>query len=511
MNNKKGKILSVMLCVVMVATVFAVAGSVNAGASEASITKKLVAETYHIQSTHYSSTRLIVRDSSDALYVALLFQEPQGILKVLKSVDQGNTWTFIPDPEFSGVIGKSYALAINSKDHLHLVVHDYSGSKHFFHREFDGTSWLPKEQFSDTPFSGGLSPMTAVDSQDNLHVVWQNPSGNNYHREKAAGTWLDIETIGNIGRQTSLAIDYNDDLHVVGGYLNALLYQKCTAGIWGPIETIDPLWTSRHASIAIDSTNQPHVTWTSDGYNQGWRTYYSMRTTAGWQPRTQLSVSNPDPTQDLFANSVIAIDTDDNIFIMYVGVTPEEEILLYYVKRMGLQWFPEVIITEPEQMAIDPQLRWSSWPTSNRVQREGDLDLVFLELISPSYPVMYNHGVAVAIPATIDIDPDTLRLTSKGKFVTCYIELPEGYYVEDIDLDSVTLTEINDGLLDPPLYTVGTFEIRDYDDDGIPDLMVKFDRQELSPLLEVGDAELTVSGELIDGPMFEGTDTITLL
>jgi hypothetical protein len=65
------------------------------------------------------------------------------------------------------------------------------------------------------------------------------------------------------------------------------------------------------------------------------------------------------------------------------------------------------------------------------------------------------------IPATIDIDPDTVNLKSKGKFITCYIKLPEGYSVEDIDIDSVTLTKINDDLLAPPLYTVGPSEIGD--------------------------------------------------
>lgn len=115
------------------------------------------------------------------------------------------------------------------------------------------------------------------------------------------------------------------------------------------------------------------------------------------------------------------------------------------------------------------------------------------------------------IQATIDIDPDTLNLKSKGKFITCYIELPEDYSVEDIDIDSVALTKINDDLLDPHLYTVGPFKIGDYDDDDVPDLMVKFDRQELIPLLEVGDAELTISGELLDGPMFEETDTIRVI
>jgi hypothetical protein len=92
--------------------------------------------------------------------------------------------------------------------------------------------------------------------------------------------------------------------------------------------------------------------------------------------------------------------------------------------------------------------------------------------------------------------------------VTCYVELPEGYSVEDIDIDSVALTEINADLLDPPVYTMGRSNISDRDGDGVPDLMVKFDRQELIPLLEAGEVELTVTGELADGQAFEGTDVI---
>jgi len=115
------------------------------------------------------------------------------------------------------------------------------------------------------------------------------------------------------------------------------------------------------------------------------------------------------------------------------------------------------------------------------------------------------------LEAAIDIEPDTLNLKSKGKWVTCYIELSEGYYVGDIEIDSVGLTNIDDDLLDPPIYTAGLSDIGDYDDDGILDLMVKFDRHELILLLEVEDSELTVSGELIDGPMFEGSDTIRVI
>ena len=51
--------------------------------------------------------------------------------------------------------------------------------------------------------------------------------------------------------------------------------------------------------------------------------------------------------------------------------------------------------------------------------------------------------------------------------------------------------------------------VGDYDNDGIPDLMVKFNRQAVQGILEPGDnVEITVTGELIDEIPFEGKDYI---
>lgn len=51
-----------------------------------------------------------------------------------------------------------------------------------------------------------------------------------------------------------------------------------------------------------------------------------------------------------------------------------------------------------------------------------------------------NIGIGNAsLIATINLDPDTLNLASKGKFVTAYIELPTGYDVADIDCTSLRL------------------------------------------------------------------------
>jgi squalene-hopene/tetraprenyl-beta-curcumene cyclase len=110
-------------------------------------------------------------------------------------------------------------------------------------------------------------------------------------------------------------------------------------------------------------------------------------------------------------------------------------------------------------------------------------------------------------PATVKIEPETLNLKSKGKWVTAYIELPEGYNVSDINISSILLN----GTI--PVDVNAPTAIGDYDGDGVPDLMVKFNRTAVCQLIlskgvMVGNVTLTVSGKLANGIGFEGCDTI---
>jgi len=109
------------------------------------------------------------------------------------------------------------------------------------------------------------------------------------------------------------------------------------------------------------------------------------------------------------------------------------------------------------------------------------------------------------VAATVDFKPDTLNLGSKGRWITAYIELPEGYDVNDINIESVELEGLVEAEDSPT-------NVGDYDDDGVTDLMVKFDRASVQEILDAGDeVAITVTGELTGGMPFEGTDTIRVI
>ena len=152
------------------------------------------------------------------------------------------------------------------------------------------------------------------------------------------------------------------------------------------------------------------------------------------------------------------------------------------------------------------------WDTLSRgkegvtVQVDSDGDGVFEHTFTSDNELNHDE-FTLQTATTIDIDPDILNLKSKGKWITAYIEFPEGYNVSDINISSILLN----GTI--PVDMNAPTAVGDYDNDGIPDLMVKFNRTAVCQLIlskgvMVGNVTLTVSGKLYDGTEFEGSDTI---
>jgi hypothetical protein len=130
----------------------------------------------------------------------------------------------------------------------------------------------------------------------------------------------------------------------------------------------------------------------------------------------------------------------------------------------------------------------------------------------------------LVLEATVELDPTTLNLKSKGKYVTAYVELPEPYDAGDVDVATVVLNGVLHAETSPT-------SVGDEDADGVPDRMLKFSRGGLIDLISghaggnstgewsagsphpgsKDDFEVTVAGELTDGTRFAGTDILHVL
>ena len=64
--------------------------------------------------------------------------------------------------------------------------------------------------------------------------------------------------------------------------------------------------------------------------------------------------------------------------------------------------------------------------------------------------------------------------------------------------------------IDSPLPAVGPSDICDHNKNGVPELMVKFDRSQVQELVEPEEAILTITGTTFGGAQFLGSDTIRI-
>jgi hypothetical protein len=124
----------------------------------------------------------------------------------------------------------------------------------------------------------------------------------------------------------------------------------------------------------------------------------------------------------------------------------------------------------------------------------ADLDNYRIQKFGPATP----PPIAMAF----DFTPGTLNLASQGLWITGFLEPPSPFAPGDIDVSSIRL---NDTVpVDPAAPTA----LGDHDADGIPDLMVKFNRAAVELTLSEGDSvPVVVTGSLGDNN-FSGTDYI---
>jgi len=210
------------------------------------------------------------------------------------------------------------------------VVYDRqdSGHKIFLARSTDsGITWSETEVTSE---EDQINPSIAVDSQDNLHIVWQGKVGTStvyqIRYRKYDGFWQTIENLTNNEERNQetpvIAVDSQNNLHLAWIDGRNIYYRVGVNGNWGDVEIVKDYkyrW-ERYSSIsqfsfAIDNQNVLHFVW-FETIPIGWGSsinilHYLKGSSGNWSEAENLT------TVDLQNYSSIIIDSQNNVHIVW--------------------------------------------------------------------------------------------------------------------------------------------------------------------------------------------------
>jgi len=342
--------------------------------------------------TAYQGQRKLIRTSDGTLY-ATYFKQLAGQYQIYvkKSEDDGATWTDetrISTYANMATNHQNYpCIAVDSSDNLHVVwqgrATGYTTHRQIWYALYDG-EWQDPVRLSD--YAGMENEYQndvaiAVDSSDNLHVVWSgSATGFPTHPQiwyvKYDGSWstpLRIST-KSLYRddRPSIAVDSANNIHVVwDGYdTPATGYQINYAkydGSWStPIRISTAagmaLKAQWYSSLALDSDDHLHVVWIGwttvhPTYFQTWYALYDGE----WQDPVRLSTAL-NMANNSQGTPSIAVDSLDNIHVLWHGKATgyTTQAVVWYAVYVA-SWATPVCI-QPTGRNMSPNLRWSRWP-----------------------------------------------------------------------------------------------------------------------------------------------------
>lgn len=224
--------------------------------------------------------------------------------------------------------------------HLHVV---WAGkiseaSKPVYFREWiEGSGWQDAEIISDGAGDDRAHSVTvSTDSQGDPHVGWHTNSGEVFHRERSDGTWAAVEKVdldSTISTAPHMAIDAQDNVHIVWNepqYFGNIFYRVRDASGWSVVEQINESSVgSRHAAVDVDSAGAVHVAWYEGDHLSPPPVYlyYSYNDGTGWSSPIALSLAGEYATGDGIR---VVVEHDDTLHIIYQpGEYYEEDVSVY--------------------------------------------------------------------------------------------------------------------------------------------------------------------------------------
>ena len=321
------------------------------------------------------------------------------------SSDGGATWSTLKRLTWNTGYSECPSIAIDSNDIIHIVWQDDSpGNREIYYKNSSdgGATWSAATRLT---WRAGDSenPDISIDSSDNIHVFWQDVSPGNaelYYKKStdSGSTWTVQRITWSSGHsiRPDAAIDSSDNIFLVwvdrtpGNYETYFKKSTDSGASW--LGTNRLTWTSAEddsPAVATDSSNNIHILWLDDvGGANGLQYKQSTDSGSSWtkQRLTWTSSAKGSP--------FIAIDNLDYIHIVW-GDTMSGNFEIYHKKstNTGNTWI-QTRLTWTADASILPTILTYSEPKVTLVPSFTHRIFIFWSDITPgNFEIYCKSGV----------------------------------------------------------------------------------------------------------------------
>lgn len=195
----------------------------------------------------------------------------------------------------------------------------------------------------------------ALDSTGKPHISFYDATIGNLKYTRWNGTEWIIQTVdseGDVGLYTSLAVDSGMDEPRIAYFDATVKKLKYAAyftrgGGWS-IDTVDTGDTGYRASLAVDSSHDPHIAYFAKGTSTtNHRIRYASRPTNSWLTETVHSYSGE---YDECEGLSLALDDDEKPHIAFQSNPAQSKSMLHYAGKSDLLWIPQTVLEEDENV-----------------------------------------------------------------------------------------------------------------------------------------------------------------
>jgi hypothetical protein len=221
--------------------------------------------------------------------------------------------------EETELVSLSKTVAVDSANNIHIVwegeAEKFESDTNIYYRKWDGNEWSKTKVISDET-SGNNAPLILSDSPNNIYVIWTSLQGNHLlYRHYDGKDWSETIKLNNqTSWRSSASLDKNGLLHVAWEE-GTLYYKKIDKNTVEDYRILDvdykeiysqPYWVE----LVVDSENKPHIFATIDSHGS-----FNELLEYVIEEKSYSTKNIPDMYFYLFT---ARIDSDDNIYLVNI-------------------------------------------------------------------------------------------------------------------------------------------------------------------------------------------------